>query len=118
VRALGAREGVSLATVQRAYDILVKEGLLRAAPGKAYYPAGLDRQQRQTAALVALHADLAPAVQDAVTAQVTEAQMRRLLRELVERAQGRTQSGEDGGQSLLQGRGMGSVRGQRRRRAR
>jgi len=116
VRVLGAREKVSLATVQRAYDILVDEGLLTAAPGKAYFPVMLDADQRRAAALAALHADVAPAVQDAVTAEVSEAAMKKLLHELVERALGQKPSGA-AAQALLQVPGMGTVRGQRKRKS-
>ncbi|MEW6755397.1 MAG: winged helix-turn-helix domain-containing protein, partial [Candidatus Latescibacterota bacterium] len=38
LRQLAAREGVSLATVQRAADLLVAEGLLRAQPRRAHRP--------------------------------------------------------------------------------
>ncbi|MEW6753369.1 MAG: GntR family transcriptional regulator, partial [Candidatus Latescibacterota bacterium] len=115
LRQLAAREGVSLATVQRAADLLVAEGLLRAQPRRAHRPTRLDPLQRRQAGLAALHAGLAPALQDAVNAGLLPQQISRLVHELTERALGHIPAQPSLSPSLLDGPGLGVVRRRGRR---
>ncbi|MEW6756329.1 MAG: GntR family transcriptional regulator [Candidatus Latescibacterota bacterium] len=115
LRQVASREGVSLATVQRAVDVLVGEGLLRAEPRRVHRPALLDFQQRREAALAALHAGPVPALHDAAASGLSPQVIDRLVHEIGDRLRGQPRAGQPGWPSLLEGPGLGTVRRRQRR---
>lgn len=50
IRALAREQRVSVITVQRAYDDLEREGLLRSRPGKGFFVVAIPEERKQTMA--------------------------------------------------------------------
>lgn len=65
IRALARQEKVSVITVQRAYDDLLREGLLVARRGKGFFVAPIPPQQKRELALERIRQKLQAVVQEA-----------------------------------------------------
>jgi DNA-binding transcriptional regulator YhcF (GntR family) len=75
-RALARRLQVSAPTAQRAYQILIDEGLVEARLRRGCYPVQLPLRDRLRRGLDGLEAGLAPALEDAVLAGLSQTQIR------------------------------------------
>ena len=87
-RVLARRRQVSTPTVQRAYRILVDEGLVEARLRRGYYPVQLPLRDRLRRGQAELEAGLAPALEDAVLTGLSRTQIRFTFAKLLEEVRG------------------------------
>ncbi len=84
IRALAREQRVSVITVQRAYEDLEREGLIRSRPGKGFFVAAIPRERKQDMAERRFEAALARLLAESAAEGLDEAQIRvvfeRLLR--------------------------------------
>jgi GntR family transcriptional regulator len=76
IRALARESRVSVITVQRAYEDLEREGLLRSRPGKGFYVAEIAEERTQQLAEQRLDDGLVPLVDAGRAEGLSEAQIR------------------------------------------
>ena len=89
IRALARDSRVSVITVQRAYEDLEREGVVRSRPGKGFYVAALPEERKQDMAEGRFEQALARAVEDAAGDGLAEKQIRQVFeRVLKERKRG------------------------------
>lgn len=79
IRVLARQQRVSVITVQRAYEDLEREGLLRSRPGKGFFVAAIPRERKQDMAEQRFAAALARLVADSAAEGLEEARMRELF---------------------------------------
>lgn len=79
IRALARDTRVSVITIQRAYDDLEREGLLRSRPGKGFFVAALPEERKQDMAEGRFEEALARAVEGAAQDGLDEKQIRGVL---------------------------------------
>ncbi|HSR51609.1 MAG TPA: GntR family transcriptional regulator [Acidobacteriota bacterium] len=85
IRELARRNQVSVITVQRAYESLVREGLIHARRGKGFFVADLKSESKRRMSLSRLKDELAPAVKVARHEGLTDEEIEKALREVLER---------------------------------
>ncbi len=89
IRALARDSRVSVITVQRAYEDLEREGLLRSRPGKGFYVAQIAEERTQQLAEQRLEDGLVPPVDAGRAEGLSDAQIRAVF-ERVLRGKGET----------------------------
>ena len=83
IRGLAREQQVSVITVQRAYDDLEREGLLRSRRGKGFWVATIPDGRRRTMAEERFKNALEKLVEHAAEDRLSGIAMRRILNELV-----------------------------------
>jgi GntR family transcriptional regulator len=83
IRGLAREQRVSVITVQRAYDDLEREGLLRSRRGKGFWVAPISEGRKQTMARQRFTAALGKLVARAAAEGLSDADMRRILDQLL-----------------------------------
>lgn len=84
IRALARQEKVSVITVQRAYDDLLREGLLVARRGKGFFVATITDESKAGMAIERMHTKLQAIVAEARAEGLTPAQMHRAFQDILE----------------------------------
>ena len=84
IRALARQEKVSVITVQRAYDDLLREGLLVSRRGKGFFAAPISQDQKRNTALERLLERLRTVVDEARAEGLDNAQIRRVVDQTME----------------------------------
>jgi GntR family transcriptional regulator len=84
IRALARQEKVSVITVQRAYDDLLREGLLVARRGKGFFVAPIPEQQKRDLALARIRRKLQAVVQEARAEGLGSDMIRQAFQQTVE----------------------------------
>ena len=79
IRGLARSERVSVITVQRAYDDLERDGLIRARRGKGFFVSKLSSQRKEKLATSRLEEALSPISRQAAADGLTRAQIERAL---------------------------------------
>jgi len=90
IRALARDQRVSVITVQRAYEDLEREGLIRSRPGKGFYVASIPEETKQNMAEERFEAAVARLVAESAAEGLEEAQIREVF-ERVLRTKGEAQ---------------------------
>ena len=83
IRALAREQRVSVITVQRAYDDLEREGLVRSRPGKGFYVMSIPEGRLQDIAEERFRRSLAAIVSRAAAEGLEPERIRRLFEELL-----------------------------------
>ena len=89
IRGLAKRQRVSVITVQRAYDDLEREGLVRSRRGKGFWVAPIPDGRKNTMAEERFEEALKQLVAHASAEGLSEADMRRILDRLLEKGSDR-----------------------------
>lgn len=89
IRGLAKEQRVSVITVQRAYDDLEREGLLRSRRGKGFFVSAIPEGRKRKMAETRFEAALAELVAHAAAEGLDEAEMRRILDELLKKEKAR-----------------------------
>jgi GntR family transcriptional regulator len=89
IRALAREQRVSVITVQRAYEDLEREGLIRSRPGKGFFVVAITEERTQTMAEQRLERALERLIVESVAEGLEEPQIREVF-ERVLRAKGGT----------------------------
>jgi GntR family transcriptional regulator len=84
IRRLAQQQQVSPVTVQKAYDLLIREGLLQARPAKGFYPIPISPQQQRQKAIQRLRQQLEPLIREASAAGLSRSQLRQTVIRAVE----------------------------------
>jgi len=85
IRGLAREQRISVITVQRAYDDLEREGLLQARRGKGFWVVPVPEARRQRLAETRFADALLKLVAHAAAEGLDEAEMRRILNELLKK---------------------------------
>ena len=85
IRGLAKEQRISVITVQRAYDDLEREGLLQSRRGKGFWVAQIAEKRKQKMAQERFETALAKLVANAASEGLSEAEMRRILNELLKK---------------------------------
>ena len=85
IRRLAREQRVSVITVQRAYDDLEREGLVQSRRGKGFWVAPIPERRKQKMAEDRFADALEKLVANAVAEGLSEAEMRRILDELLQK---------------------------------
>ncbi|HEV3455161.1 MAG TPA: GntR family transcriptional regulator [Thermoanaerobaculia bacterium] len=83
IRALAREQRVSVITVQRAYEDLEREGLIRSRPGKGFFVAAIPRERKQDMAERRFEAALARLLAESAAEGLDEAQIREVFERLL-----------------------------------
>lgn len=83
IRELVREQRVSVITVQRAYDDLEREGLVRSRRGKGFWVAAISETRRRTMAEGRFRAAILMVVTDGAADGLSDDAMRRLLDEIL-----------------------------------
>ena len=86
IRGLAKEHKVSVITVQRAYDDLLREGLLHARRGKGFFVASLSEAQKRRRARERFDEQLGPLVGSALAEGLDAEQIRRAVEEALKNA--------------------------------
>jgi GntR family transcriptional regulator len=76
IRALARDQRVSVITVQRAYEDLEREGLIRSRPGKGFFVASIPEERKQDMAEERFEEALAQLLAESAAEGLEEAQIR------------------------------------------
>ncbi|MBV8201167.1 MAG: GntR family transcriptional regulator [Acidobacteria bacterium] len=95
IRVLAREQRVSVITVQRAYEDLEREGLIRSRPGKGFFVAAIPRERKQDMAERRFEAALSRLVAETAAEGLDEAQIREIFERVV-RDERRGASGRSG----------------------
>jgi GntR family transcriptional regulator len=79
IRALAREQRVSVITVQRAYEDLEREGLIRSRPGKGFFVAAIPEERKQDMAEQRLEESLARLVAESTAEGLEEQQIREVF---------------------------------------
>ena len=79
IRALARDQRVSVITVQRAYEDLEREGLIRSRPGKGFFVASIPEERKQDMAEERFEEVLARLVAESAAEGLEEAQIREVF---------------------------------------
>jgi GntR family transcriptional regulator len=79
IRALARDQRVSVITVQRAYEDLEREGLIRSRPGKGFFVTSIPEERKQDMAEERLKEALAHLVVESAAEGLEEAQIREVF---------------------------------------
>lgn len=82
IRNLASDCHVSVITVQRAYEDLLREGIIYSRRGKGFFVCDLSSQQKAQIALERLREQAAPVVAEALAAGLSEEQILETIRRL------------------------------------
>jgi GntR family transcriptional regulator len=85
IRALARDQRVSVITVQRAYEDLEREGLLRSHPGKGFFVAPMPGERKKDMAEGRLEDAIAEAVGTAEREGLSEAEIRAVVERVLRR---------------------------------
>jgi GntR family transcriptional regulator len=85
IRRLAKEQRVSVITVQRAYDDLEREGLVQSRRGKGFWVTPIPEGRKQRMAEERFEDALRQLLEHAAAEGLTEAEMRRILDELLEK---------------------------------
>ncbi|MCP4591854.1 MAG: GntR family transcriptional regulator [bacterium] len=85
IRCLAKEQRVSVITVQRAYDDLEREGLLRSRRGKGFWVAPIPEGRKHTMAEERFADGLSKLVAHSAAEGLARADMRRILEEVLEK---------------------------------
>ena len=88
IRALAREQRVSVITVQRAYEDLEREGLIRSRPGKGFFVAAIPRERKQDMAERRFEAALARLLAESAAEGLDEAQLREVFERLLRARRG------------------------------
>jgi GntR family transcriptional regulator len=88
IRALAREQRVSVITVQRAYEDLEREGLIRSRPGKGFFVAAIPDERKQDMAERRFEAALARLLAESAAEGLDEAQIRAVFERLVRARRG------------------------------
>lgn len=83
IRGLAKGQRVSVITVQRAYDDLEREGLVRSRRGKGFWVASISDERKQNMAEERFTSALENLISRASAEGLSESEMRRILEELL-----------------------------------
>ena len=85
IRGMAKEQRVSVITVQRAYDDLEREGLVKARRGKGFWVAPIPEERKQEMAEERFAVALEKLVTHAAAEGLGKAEMRRILEELLKK---------------------------------
>ena len=88
IRALARDQRVSVITVQRAYEDLEREGLIRSRPGKGFFVASIPEERKQGMAKERFEEALAPLVTESAAEGLEEAQIREVFERVLRKKGG------------------------------
>lgn len=88
IRALARQQRVSVITVQRAYEDLEREGLIRARRGKGFFVAPISDARRQSMAERRLSDSLTPLLREAFAEGLTSSQILSIFQRCLDREGG------------------------------
>lgn len=88
IRALAREQRVSVITVQRAYEDLEREGLIRSRPGKGFFVAAIPNERKQDMAERRFEAALSRLLAESEAEGLDEAQIRAVFERLVRARRG------------------------------
>lgn len=88
IRALARDQRVSVITVQRAYEDLEREGLVRSRPGKGFFVTSIPEERKQDMAEHRFEEGLARLVADSAAEGLQEQQIREVFERVVHRKGG------------------------------
>lgn len=83
IRALAREQRVSVITVQRAYEDLEREGILRSRPGKGFFVAAIPRERKQDMAERRFEAALERLLAESAAEGLDEAGIREVFERLM-----------------------------------
>jgi GntR family transcriptional regulator len=66
IRSLARQQRVSVITVQRAYEALMREGLIHSRRGKGFFVSAIEQEQKETMARERLAENITPALKAAL----------------------------------------------------
>ena len=84
IRGLAKEQRVSVITVQRAYDDLEREGLLRSRRGKGFFVSAIPREAKQTLAEERLAETLSSLLDEALAEGLSPRRIREVFNDLIE----------------------------------
>jgi len=85
IRALARDHKVSVITVQRAYELLIKEGVIHARRGKGYFVSPLQAEEKQALAEQRLATQLERPVQAALDGGLSAVSIHKVVTFLIEK---------------------------------
>jgi GntR family transcriptional regulator len=88
IRALAREQRVSVITVQRAYEDLEREGLIRSRPGKGFFVAAIPNERKQDMAERRCEAALTRLLAESAAEGLDEAQIREVFERLMRAGRG------------------------------
>ena len=84
IRNLAQQQQVSPATVQKAYDLLIRDGMLQVRPGRGFFPVPISPQKQREKGIQRLRRQLEPLLEEARAAGLSRTQMRQTAIRAVE----------------------------------
>ncbi len=90
IRSLAREQQVSVITVQRAYESLVREGLIHSRRGKGFFVSELDEAMKKRLAIQNLNGKIVPLVSAALAEGLSKQEIERVVAEIL-----REESGDD-----------------------
>lgn len=83
IRAMAREQRVSVITVQRAYEALMREGLIHSRRGKGFFVAHISEQQKGTMAKERLRENLSPLIESALAEGLTAQEIKAAIDDLL-----------------------------------
>jgi GntR family transcriptional regulator len=83
IRALAREQQVSVITVQRAYEYLIREGLIHSRRGKGFFVSEVPRNQKKDMAIDRLKEHLERPLRDAISEGLTVKEIKAALGEVI-----------------------------------
>ena len=90
IRSLAREQRVSVITVQRAYESLVREGLIHSRRGKGFFVSGLDEAMKKSMAIRRLNEKIESLVSAALAEGLSKQEIESVVTEIL-----REESGDD-----------------------
>jgi GntR family transcriptional regulator len=87
IRALAREQQVSVITVQRAYENLIRDNLIHSRRGKGFFVSEVPRTQKKDMAIDRLKEHLERPVCDAIAEGLTSKEIQRVIGEILNRIQ-------------------------------
>jgi len=84
IRALAREQRVSVITVQRAYESLVREGLISPRRGKGFFVSQINEGRKKEMAVTRLHESLIPIIAEALSAGLATEEIRQAVKEILD----------------------------------
>ena len=88
IRVLAREQRVSVITVQRAYEDLEREGLIRSRPGKGFFVSAIPKERKQDMAERRFEAALARLLAESAAEGLDEARLREVFERVVRERRG------------------------------
>ncbi len=82
IRALARQQRISVITVQRAYERLIRQGLIHSRRGKGFFVSPISTKKKKAMALQRLTENLAPVIKSALQEGLTSSEIRETLEAL------------------------------------